>query len=72
MRARRPPSPQTQGRHLTGAESAQLRLARLAPSSPAGVPLSRRTAAVREHGPLQLPAAHPSIPMPLVRPRRGV
>ncbi|MGH7189524.1 MAG: hypothetical protein ACREF0_10150 [Acetobacteraceae bacterium] len=58
--------------HLTGAQNARLRLAQLGPSSPAGVQraaLSRRFGGVAGHGPLRLPPAHTSVPVPLVRPR---
>lgn len=53
--------------HLSGADNAQLRLARLQGHTPQGVPLDlgRRPALARQYGTLMLPAAHPSITVPL-------
>lgn len=55
--------------HVRGpaAESAQLRLARLAPLTPQALPLARRSPVVNLHGQIQMPAAHPSVPVPLLR-----
>ena len=49
-------------------QAAALKLAQLAPLTPQGVNLSRRSLAVGGST-MVLPAAHPSIPTPLVRSR---
>lgn len=69
----------TRSRHgipPTGVDNAQLRLARLGMHTAQGVPLGlpSRSGRVLGYGTLQLPAAHPSIPVPMHAynyPRRG-